>query len=80
MNFEAFAYAEPATRPKPSTTPDVEPDDDPMPEPPPNPVKPIERPSVDPRPIAKKKASEKDVAKRFMEILKNRRESIRKYI
>jgi ATP-dependent Clp protease ATP-binding subunit ClpC len=83
MTFEAFTYAEPATRPRPSD-PDVDPDVDPE-----KPVKPqrptdpdddpIKRPSVDPGPLALRKASEMDVAKRLLKILKDRKESIRKY-
>jgi ATP-dependent Clp protease ATP-binding subunit ClpC len=79
MTFEAFTFAEPATRPSP--TPDVEPDVEPAPPAKPErPGQPITRPSVDPNPLARKKASEMEVVKRFLQILKDRKESVKKYM
>lgn len=66
MTFESFVMSQPATKPKPSPSPST------RPEPPTKPVPPtrpdddrIERPSIDTRPLAKKKVSEMDVVKRF---------------
>jgi ATP-dependent Clp protease ATP-binding subunit ClpC len=85
MTFEAFTYAEPATRPRPSVDPEVDPDAEPerpvKPEPPAKPGDdPITRPSIDPGPLARKKRTEMDVVKRFIKALKNNDESIEEYI
>jgi ATP-dependent Clp protease ATP-binding subunit ClpC len=81
MNFDSFQEAET------ETLPDVKPsiDDDPLVEPktpvkPERPGSPITRPSIDPAPIAEKKFSEMDVAKRFITEMSNRKESVRKFI
>ena len=83
MTFESFLYAEPATRPRPSEDPDIDTDAPTKPERPVRPERPddpIERPSVDPTPLAKKKVTDEEVVKRFLKILKDRKESVRKYI
>lgn len=83
MTFESFLYAEPATRPRPSEDPDIDTDVPTKPERPVRPERPedpIERPSVDPTPLAKKKVTDEEVVKRFLKILKDRKESVRKYI
>ena len=81
MTFEAFGYAEPA----PAIEPEI------IPETPTRPIRPkrpedpdeenIERPSIDPNPIAKKKkATEKDVIKRFLKDLRSRGKSVSSYL
>lgn len=82
QTFEGFAYAQPATRPKPQENPEIDPEPQ-RPAKPAAPTKPdedpIKRPSVDPGPLARKKKTETDVAKRFLKEIKARKESIRKY-
>lgn len=67
-NFKKFFEAEVATKPavKPTTKPGIKP----------RPTKPgkIVRPSVDPKPKAE------DVAKRFIELMNDKGESIKKYL
>lgn len=83
QKFESFitetSIAGPSTAP---STPDVRPDIDTPTKPsrPERPSKPITRPSTDPAPKAKKKVTESDVAKRFINDLNRRGESIEKYL
>lgn len=75
--FEDFRLTEaaPAAPPKPTTTPPTT-----KPERPTKPGKPIERPSVEPDPKAKKKTTSLDVANRFIEEMIEKEEDIEKYI
>lgn len=82
LTFEAFSYADPL--PMPTVDPDTE-TEKPVkpirPVEPDRPYDPLTRPSIDPNPIAKKKkTTEMDVAKRFLSILKDRKESVKKYL
>lgn len=60
---------------KPTTAPPIT-----KPERPTKPGKPITRPSVDPQPKAKKKATESDVAKRFISEVNKKGQSVKKYL
>lgn len=73
--FEAFAVAEPVVKPG-TKEPPVKPSK------PSSPAKPITRPGVSPDPKAKKekKATELDVAKRFISELNKKGESVKKYL
>jgi hypothetical protein len=67
--------------PSPNEDPDVDPDVEPLPPvKPERPGEPIKRPSVNPDPLAKKKASEDDVVDRLLKILSDEGDSIENYI
>lgn len=73
--FESFIIeeAEPVVKPgikEPPTKPAK----------PASPIKPVVKPSVDPKPKAKKKISEVDVANRFIYEINKKGESIKKYL
>lgn len=73
--FDRFRMDEaaPAAPPKPTIAPPITKPDRPA-----KPGKPIERPTVDPEPKAKK--TELDVANRFIEELREKGEDIEKYM
>lgn len=73
---EAAITASPEPTTKPTTAPPIT-----KPERPVKPSKPITRPSTDPDPKAeKKKVTEMDVAKRFIEEVNAKGESVKKYL
>ena len=71
------ASPDPATMPNPTIAPPIT-----KPERPVKPGKPIVRPSVDPEPKAEndKKVTEMDVAKRFIDAVNAKGESVKKYL
>lgn len=72
---EGNIVASPQPEVKPTTAPPIT-----KPERPVKPSKPITRPSTDPDPKAEKKKTEMDVAKRFIEEVNAKGESVEKYL